>query len=175
MTHRRLEFVMPAESAVVFDCFHYHHWRKRWDSLVSATHVLGGAPCPYVGATTSNTGAGWLRGLAMQTQFISYRRPQVAAARMVGSTFPFSRWAASMRHVPDGDQQSILIYTYSFDTAPGGLRWVMRPVVNAIFLFQTRRRFERMRQFLFRHAPEIRLWGIQRLPDHMMDLHTWQK
>lgn len=62
MKKRQLEFPMPASDEVVFDAFHYHYWRCRWDSLVSATHVLGGAPHPFVGAITENTGAGALRG-----------------------------------------------------------------------------------------------------------------
>lgn len=84
MPHKKLQFPMPASEAVVFDAFHYHLWRARWDSLVSATHVLGGAPCPFIGAVTENTGAGALRGLSMRTQFVSYDRPRVAAAAMIG-------------------------------------------------------------------------------------------
>ena len=61
MAHQRLEFPMPASDAIVFDAFHHHHWHMRWDSLVSATHVLGGAPCPFVGAVAENAGAGALR------------------------------------------------------------------------------------------------------------------
>jgi hypothetical protein len=57
---------MPAEAEVVFDAFHHHEWRLRWDSLVRATHVLGGAAHPFVGAVTENLGAGALRGLAMR-------------------------------------------------------------------------------------------------------------
>ena len=41
--HRRLEFDMPASADVVFDTFHYHHWRPRWDSLVRETEGIGGA------------------------------------------------------------------------------------------------------------------------------------
>ena len=120
MPHRRLEFPMPASEAVVFDAFHFHRWRRRWDSLVSATHVLGGADSPFVGAVTENTGAGALRGLSMRTQFVSYDRPRVAAAMMLGRSFPFTRWAASMRHRASGAQQSVLIYTYSFEVAQRG-------------------------------------------------------
>jgi hypothetical protein len=78
MVHERFEFEMPAPSEVVFDAFHYHAWRSRWDSLVDATHVIGGAECPYVGAITRNSGGGILRGLAMTTQFISFERAKVA-------------------------------------------------------------------------------------------------
>ena len=79
MAHRKFEFPMPAEASVVFDAFHYHHWRARWDSLVSDTRVVGGAPCPCVGAVTENVGAGVLRSLSMRTQFVAYHRPHAAS------------------------------------------------------------------------------------------------
>lgn len=158
MTHRKLEFPMPANEFIVFDAFHHHFWRARWDSLVSATHVLGGSPSPFVGAITENTGAGTLRGLSMRTQFVTYDRPIVAAAAMLGQSFPFTKWAASMRHRPTGIQESVLIYTYNFEVGPTALRWMMEPVVTWIFDWQTKRRFARLREFLTTNASEVEAW-----------------
>jgi hypothetical protein len=158
MVHDRFAFEMPAPPEVAFDAFHYHQWRLRWDSLVRATHVLDGAPCPYVGATTANAGGGILRGLAMQTRFISYQPAKVAAAEMVGRSFPFTRWAASLRHQPLAPGRSLLVYTYSFETGPRALRWLLDPVTKAVFDWQTRKRFRRMQVFLADHAGEIERW-----------------
>ncbi|MEQ1660693.1 MAG: SRPBCC family protein, partial [Hylemonella sp.] len=120
---------MPASEAVVFDAFHYHQWRLRWDSLVRDTRVVGGAPCPFVGAVTENAGAGGLRLLSMRTRFVSYDRPHLAAASMIGRSFPFRRWAASMQHKPLGPCASLLVYTYTytFETWPAFLRWLLEP------------------------------------------------
>ena len=109
MAHQKLIFSMPARADLAFDAFHYHHWRGQWDSLVSRTQVQHGAPCPSVGAISENTGAGVLRALSMRTQFVSYHRPTLAAAKMIGRSFPFTQWAASMRHLPDGPDRSLLI------------------------------------------------------------------
>jgi hypothetical protein len=158
MAHRRFEFLMPASEAIVFDAFHHHHWRMRWDSLVGTTHVLGGAPCPFVGAVTENAGAGALRALSMRTQFLSYEPPRVAAATMLGRSFPFTRWAASMRHRATAPNQSLLIYTYSFEVGPAALRWVLEPIVKTIFDWQTRRRFARLQNFLALHANDVARW-----------------
>lgn len=149
---------MPASAAVAFDAFHYHQWRLRWDSLVAATEVQCGAPCPYVGAVTQSSGAGWLRGLAMRTRFVSFDRPHLAAASMVGRSFPFTRWAASMQHRPVDIQNSVLIYTYTFEAGPRALRWLIEPIVRLVFDRQTKRRFERMRRFLAEHAHELSAW-----------------
>jgi hypothetical protein len=162
--HERFEFHMPASCEVVFDVFHYHEWRQRWDSLVRATHVLNGAPCPYVGALSSNAGGGLLSGLSMHTRFISYVRPQLAAAKMEGRSFPFARWAASMRHRPLSDGESVMIYTYSFDVAPPWLRWAFEPVVKLVFDWQTRKRFGRMQRFLRVHADEVQRWQRSAMP-----------
>ena len=149
---------MPAGVEVVFDAFHYHHWRARWDSLVSDTHVVGGAPCPSKGAITENTGGGMLRSLSMRTQFVSYDRPQLAAAAMLGQAFPFTQWAASMRHRSNGERASVLVYTYTFEVGPAVLWPLLRPVVAWIFAWQTRRRFARLRTFLALHADEVMRW-----------------
>lgn len=158
MAHEKLEFPMPASEAVVFDAFHYHHWRARWDSLVSDTRVQGGAECPWVGAITENTGAGLLQALSMRTQFVSYDRPRLAAATMLGRSFPFEKWAASMRHVPAGPGRSVLVYTYTFEVGPVWLRWLLQPVVGFVFSRQTRRRFARLRDFLAQNAAEVERW-----------------
>jgi hypothetical protein len=158
MAHNRLEFIMPARADVVFDAFHYRVWRRRWDSLVSDTRVVGGAPCPSVGAVTENTGGGWLRALSMRTQFVSYERPRLAAAAMLGRSFPFARWAASMRHRPLEGGGSLMIYTYSFETAPRALHWLMEPLVRRIFERQTRKRFARLQRFLAGNAAQVEAW-----------------
>ncbi len=163
MAHERFEFVMPASEAVVFDAFHHHHWRSRWDSLVRNTLVMGGAPCPYVGAVTENAGAGWLHGLSMRTQFVSYERPRLAAAAMLGRSFPFRRWAASMQHRALGPRQSLLIYTYTFEAGPKAWRWLLEPPVQWVFNRQTKKRFARLGAFLASHAREVEQW--QQMPD----------
>jgi hypothetical protein len=162
MAHRRFEFEMPARADVAFDAFHYHHWRLRWDSLVRATRVEGDAPCPFVGAVTESTGGGLLRQLSMKTRFVSFDRPRLAAANMVGRSFPFWRWAASMQHRADGLDRSVLIYTYTFLAGPPALRWLLERPVAWMFDWQTRRRFARLQGFLQRHASDVERWQAER-------------
>jgi hypothetical protein len=158
MAHRRLAFRMPASAAVAFDAFHYTHWRVQWDSLTRASHVLDGAPCPYVGAITHNSGRGWMGRLSMRTQFVTFERPRLAAAAMIGRAFPFARWAASMRHESLADGGSLLIYTYTLSASPAWLRWLTEPIVDRVFAWQTRRRFARMQRFLQHRAADVERW-----------------
>ena len=149
---------MPAPEAVVFDAFHHQHWRRQWDSLVRNTRISGGGEHPFVGAVTDSGGAGLLRGLSMRTCFVTYQRPRLAAAAMQGESFPFSRWAASMKHLPGSSGHSVLAYTYTFEVKPRALRWLLEPVVRLAFNRQTRRRFERLQQFLHHRAGAIEQW-----------------
>ena len=159
MVQRRLEFDMPAPPAVVFDAFHHQIWRRRWDPLVASTQICGGADCPFVGAETVNRGAGVLSWFEMRTRFVSFDRPKVAAATMIGVSFPFVRWAASMRHRACADPgRSVMTYTVNFDTSAGVARWGLQPVVMALFVAQSRRRFARLQGFLARHAHDIVQW-----------------
>lgn len=158
MAHGTFEFQMPAPSAVVFDAFHYHAWRLRWDSLVKNTRVEGGAPCPSVGAVTVSGGKGWMQSLSMHTRFVSYSPPLLAAATMVGTAFPFSRWAASMRHRDSGEGRSILLYTYTLEAGPGFLMRCIEPLIDAVFRYQTRKRFARLQSFLAQHAADVEQW-----------------
>lgn len=158
MVHERIEFDMPASCAVVFDVFHYHQWRRRWDSLVDHTRVTDGAPCPFVGAVSENAGGGLLRGLSMRTRFLAFDRPRLAAATMEGRSFPFTRWSASMKHRAAGERGSVMIYTYTFEAGPAAMRWLLEPIVKAMFARQTRKRFARMRAFLAASAAEVEEW-----------------
>ncbi len=162
MAHARFEFEMGASAEVVFDAFHYHRWRHRWDTLVRDTQVLGGGEPPVVGARTWNSGAGWSAALSMQTVFIAYDRPTLAAARKEGRSFPFKRWAASMQHRPLAADRSLLSYTYSFNAGPDWLKGVMKPLVQWIFDRQTRRRFGRLPRFVAEHRSEVQAWQATR-------------
>lgn len=144
---------MPASEAVVFDAFHAHQWRRLWDTLVRDTRAPGSAEYPSVGEVRNNPGAGWLRFLSVSTRFISFERPKVVAAVMHGQSFPFARWAASIRHRAAGTG-SVMVYTYSIEVRPAWLQ----PLVAWAFERQTRRRFAALKAFLAKHADEVVAW-----------------
>ena len=99
-----------------------------------------------------------MRNLSMRTQFVAYDRPRLAAASMMGQSFPFTRWAASMRHKDLDNGQSVLLYTYTFEVGPRFIAWIIRPFVERIFEHQTRKRFTRLSTYLASHAQEITRW-----------------
>ncbi len=164
MAHDRLSFEMPAPPEVVFDAFHYHEWRLRWDSLVRETQVEGGGRCPRVGALTSSRGRGLLGGLVMRTRFVTYEPGRLAAAAMEGEAFPFRRWAASMRHEALEGGRSLLVYTYTFEVGPQAFAWLLSAPTRWMFARQTHRRFQRLQRYLDKHAGEIAAWQARGRP-----------
>jgi hypothetical protein len=77
---------------------------------------------------------------------------------MRGRSFPFARWAASMRHRAASGSGSVMVYTYRFETHPPALQWLMEPAAKRVFDWQTRRRFLRMQRFLASHGPDVLAW-----------------
>lgn len=63
-----------------------------------------------------------------------------------------------MKHNALDGERSIMIYTYTFETRPQILRWLMEPIVKRMFDHQTRRRFARLKSYLVSHREEIGEW-----------------
>ena len=150
----KTDLSMPARADLAFDAFHYHHWRGQWDSLVSRTQVQHGAPLFPAWRHFRKHRAGALRALSMRTQFVSYHRPTLAAARDDRARRSVHAMAASMRHQPDGPDRSLLI-SYTFDVAryacAGSLSHLYAGYSNA----RPRQRFARLAQFLAVHAQRL--------------------
>ncbi|UZE26925.1 hypothetical protein [Pseudomonas asplenii] len=148
MTQRRITLIMPASAAEAFEAFHNHDIRRQWDTLLSAAGVEGGGNHPYIGAITFNHGRGWKRHFALRTRFVNYLPPKVAAAVLVEPAGWFHWWAASMRHRDLGNQTSELIYTFNVQLRPRWLGWLLDPLVQRIFEYETRQRFAAMAGYL---------------------------
>ena len=146
----RLVFHMPATSAEVFEAFHNHDKRLRWDTLLSQATVEGGHCYPHVGAVSINVGRGWRRLFCLRTRFIVYDPPRLAAATIDETAGIFNEWSASIRHRDRGDGTSNLIYTFKLGLRPRWFHWLCLDVVTAIFERQTRQRFESLAAFLRR-------------------------
>jgi hypothetical protein len=144
----RLTFHMPRASAEVFEAFHNHDTRLRWDTLLKEATVEGGHRYPYVGAVSTNVGRGWKGVFCLRTRFVAYDPPHLAAATIDEPAGIFSEWSASIRHKDRGDGTSNLIYTLSFALRPRWIHWCCKDAATRIFEAETRRRFESLAAFL---------------------------
>lgn len=148
MTTRRIKLIMPCSAVDAFEGFHNHGVRLQWDSLLSHATIEDGSSHPYIGAISSNRGRGWKRLFAMRTRFVNYKPPRVAAAVLIEPQGCFQEWSASMQHRDLDDGTSELTYTFSVRLRPRWLGWLLNPLVNALFEFETRRRFAAMAKYL---------------------------
>jgi uncharacterized protein YndB with AHSA1/START domain len=148
----RLIFHMPASSAEVFEAFHNHDTRLRWDTLLGEVTVEGGHRYPQVGAVSVNVGRGWRRLFVLRTRFVSYEPPHLAAATIDAPAGIFRQWSASIRHRDRDEGGSELIYTFTLRLRPRWLDRLFGATMDRIFAEETRRRFEALAVFLRERA-----------------------
>jgi hypothetical protein len=146
MPHGSASQIIPASSAKVFDLLHDYDRRLSWDTLLSAAYLTDGHATAGPGATSVCVGRGTLGRIALKTVYVAYDRPRLAAVKMINRPPWFDTWAASIRHDDIGPGESQLTYTWTFTARPRSLAWLVEPVMNAIFRWETRKRLAALRK-----------------------------
>ncbi|WP_372239801.1 SRPBCC family protein [Pseudomonas sp. SCB32] len=139
---------MPAPAEAVFEAFHDHRQRLRWDTLLSEAYVEGGATHPSIGAVSVNRGRGIRRCFMLRTRFVNFDPPRRAAAVLVEPSGPFRQWAATLQHRDLAAGHSELLYSFDLAIRP---RWLGRWLdawVAGFFERATRQRFAALANYL---------------------------
>jgi hypothetical protein len=104
MPHGSVSETIPASAADVFQLLHDYDRRLEWDTLLQAAYLLDGYEQAGLGAKSVCKGKLSLGGIALATEYISFRPPDVAAVRMLNRPPFFKTFAATIRHTeqPDG-------------------------------------------------------------------------
>jgi polyketide cyclase/dehydrase/lipid transport protein len=150
MPHGSISEMIPASSAAVFDLIHDYDRRLTWDTLLSAASLTDGHTRAEEGATTLCTGRGWLRPIAMKTIYVTFDRPRLAAVKMINSPPFFATNAASLRHEALEGGQSRITYTWTFTARPRWLAWLLEPVMQRVFAWETKKRLSSLRAYFER-------------------------
>jgi len=141
-----IEIEAPCER--VFDLIHDYQRRLQWDSMLSDARILGGAAAAAKGVRTRCTGR-WRTGrIAMDTVYVNFERPGVAAVKLVNRPPFFATFSATIRHVPITETRSRVIYIYSFHARPRCLAFALEPMMQAALRKETARRLECLRAHL---------------------------
>jgi hypothetical protein len=151
MRRRRVEIAaeLPASANDAFDRVHDYAGRLAWDTLLREAYVEGGG-VPAAGAIAVCTGRWFVGGLCFRTVYVSYRRGEVAAVKLMNRPAFFEQWAASIRHEPLGPTRSRIVYTLSFSARPRRLAWLLEPLIAIAFRFETARRLRALADSLAR-------------------------
>lgn len=149
--HAVVRQVIPASREETFDLLHDYHRRLEWDTLLRRAYTVGDVPAgPGVEAVCQ--GRWSLGGLRFRTRYVTFRRPELAAVKLVGRVPFFASWAASIRHepLPDEPGHHELIYTLTFRGRPAPLAPVIERVALLAFEWETRRRLRALAAHLRR-------------------------
>jgi hypothetical protein len=148
MAHGQVSEIIPAASHVAFDLIHDYARRLEWDTLLQAAYLDGGDASAGKGVTAVCVGRKSLGGVTLRTVYVSFDRPKVAAVKMINTPAFFQSWAASIRHENISDQESRITYQFHFVTKPNILRFILDPIMEKVFIWETRKRLHALKAFL---------------------------
>jgi hypothetical protein len=155
MPHGTVTATIPAASADVFRLLHDYDRRLEWDTLLQAAYLTGDHVEAGLHARAVCQGRPLLGGIALETEYVSFHPPRVAAVRMVNRPAFFETFAATIRHTDNADSSSRIEYIYNFTARPRWLQWVLHPVMVLIFRLETSKRLRSLAAFFAaeRHRP----------------------
>lgn len=146
MPHGCVTDVIPAPAAEVFGLLHDYSRRLEWDTLLRDAYLLEGATVASVGVKSICKGKWSLGGIALATEYVSFRAPEVAAVRMFNRPPFFESFAATIRHANQPDNTSTIEYVYNFKARPRWLRPVLHPIMNFLFKAETGKRLAALKR-----------------------------
>jgi hypothetical protein len=150
MPHGEVSEIIPAHRSEVFDLLHDYTRRLEWDTLLQAAYLEDGYPVPAKGATAVCVGRRSLGGIALKTVYVTFDRPTVAAVKMVNSPVFFQSWAASIHHEDISGHASRITYKFQFTAKPHILRFLLEPLMERVFVWETKKRLQALKNFFAR-------------------------
>jgi hypothetical protein len=128
---------VPAPAADVFALTQDYGRRLAWDPFLRSAALVGGAREAALGVRAYCVAH---LGLGMETEYVSFRPPHVAAVRMTRGPWFLARFAGSWRFRALGPGRTLVVFRYHVRARPGWLAWALTPVLAAAFRWETRRR-----------------------------------
>ena len=132
----------------IFKLTHDYSRRLEWDTLLKEARLLDGAETAGPGVKSVCVGRNALLGLAVETVYITFDPPWLAAVEMTRGPALLGNFAASIRHEVIRPGVTRIIYRGHVETRPRWLRWLVEPLVNRGFGRQTKRRLNALKRAL---------------------------
>jgi hypothetical protein len=137
-----------ADPEVVFDRVHDYDRRLEWDTFLQEARLLDGAGRAGLGVKTRCTARSGFAGLAMDTVYISFDRPRVAAVKMIQGPGILQNFAASIRQEEIRPGVTRVTYRFQFTTRPRWLRPLLNRLAAFLFLRETRKRLAALKRHI---------------------------
>lgn len=140
---------MNVAAEAAFDLSQDYARRLQWDPFLASAELLA-ATAPAVGVVARCRGH---FGPAMDTKYVSFRRPSVAAVTLVRGPWLFESFSASWNFQERGPSTTEIRFIYAFALRPRALRAFFEPVAAAVFRFEMGRRLSALARQLELPAP----------------------
>jgi hypothetical protein len=142
--------LIHADRAALFTLTQDYGRRLAWDPFLRAARLLGGAAGPGVGVRAWCVA--WY-GLGMETVYVTWSPPAVAAVRMTRGPALLAAFAGAWRFAEAGPGRTLVTFRYHLKARPRWLRWLLDPLLAAVFRWDTRRRLHALRQAVANGRP----------------------
>lgn len=143
-----LSIKISAPSEDIFDLTHNYARRLEWDAFLREARLLYGATAADVGVSSRCVARWGAGGAAMETRYVTYQRPDVAAVAMTRGPWFLKMFAASIRHEQIDDNVVKVSYRYTFKPRPGWLAFAIEPIVQFLLRRETTRRLTSLKSFI---------------------------
>lgn len=143
---KALEIDYPREQ--IFDLTQDYARRLEWDPFLSKAGLLDGALTPQIGAKALCVDH---HGCSMEVVYVAYKRPEVAAVKMVRGPFFLSSFAGTWRFTETGNGRTLVLFEYYYRLA-----WpfaILRRFVDAVFAREIAERLEALAKFVKERKP----------------------
>lgn len=123
--------------------------RLEWDPFLRSARLVGGATRAGLGARA------WCvahNRLGMETQYVSFNPPTVAAVKMTRGPWFIGAFAGSWRFLPEADGRTRVVFRYSVRGRPRWLQALLNPILVRVFAREVRRRLEGLKEYVERAA-----------------------
>jgi hypothetical protein len=134
-----------ARPEAVFDLIHDYARRLEWDPFLKEACLLDGATVAGLGIKSRCTARNSFAGLAMETVYVSFDRPRVAAVKMTKGPAVLGSFAASLRQEDVGSGMTRVTYRFNFSTRPRWLRAIADRIAAALFRREVRGRLRALK------------------------------
>jgi hypothetical protein len=132
--------------ADAFDLSQSYGLRLEWDPFVKSQRLLHGATVARKGAQTFTLSR---HGLEMISEYLTFRRPESVAMRMVEGPKIFRLFSGSWHFKELDPKATKVVFKYHFECRPAWLHGIMHPVGRWFLGREIRRRL-----FAFKAAAE---------------------
>jgi hypothetical protein len=147
---------IDAAPEAIFDLIHDYSRRLDWDPFLREARLLDGAQVAGRGISSRCVARWAVGGLAMDTVYVSFTPPRVAAVNMTRGPIFLRSFAASIRQDRIDDNTTRVTYRYRFEARPRWLACFVEPIVGRVLHRETGRRLLALKRFLEAGRPTKR-------------------